>query len=128
MRILAIGIEHPLDVPIERSQHPNARVLHEVAAFSGALATAAIPGMVTFGQIAGFGALVALSGVAQLQLTVHKVGLRICEPHFTHNGSHAFEWARDSVSAGDNNLVARLKIRGTQQCGWLLKSTLPYGA
>jgi hypothetical protein len=128
MRVFAVGIEFALDVPVKRLQHADARVHHEVPAFGGALATAAIPGMVTFGQIAGFGALVALSGVAQLQLTVHKVGLRICEPHFTHNGSHAFEWARDSVSAGDNNLVARLKIRGTQQCGWLLKSTLPYGA
>jgi len=63
------------------------------------------------------GALVAFSGVAQLQLTVHKAGLRICEPHFTHNGSHACEWGRDSVSAGDNNLVARLKIRGRNNEG-----------
>jgi hypothetical protein len=47
-----------------------------------------------------FGALVALSGVAQLQLTLHKAGLRICEPHFTHNGSHACEWARVQFQRG----------------------------
>jgi hypothetical protein len=36
MRVFAIGIEHPFGVTVQRPQHTNARVHHEVAAFRGA--------------------------------------------------------------------------------------------
>ena len=36
MRVFAIGIEHPFDVPVQCPQHADARMHDEVAAFRGA--------------------------------------------------------------------------------------------
>ena len=36
MGVFAIGIERPLDVAVQRHQHPDARMHQEVAAFGGA--------------------------------------------------------------------------------------------